>query len=545
MKATTPMPLVGQAEERARAGLFAKDAVPLVLDNLSRDLTAVGVTAEQLLSHYGRAVDNPKRVDDAREAVHRVLAGDRDPDLLRPLVEVLYFSGHQRLLAKHHILFPAYNILDEYFSNTTAPWGPVVLPRPRVANRHWFLFGRRIGFPIGVPASVLTANARWIQYFASNGFNVLTYKTVRSRAHSPNQPPNWAFVPNLREPLPLIKDPFSRRFTVHANPSDWVDAGSRDVSTTNSFGVPSPEPHEWQADVENALNVLADDQLLIISVMGDDYEAFPSRRSVLISDYVTVARLAESAGADFIELNLSCPNSLDDTESTVKPPLCLDVDATSDIIQAVKSELRPSTRLIAKLAYLDAPRLSTLVGRIAKYVDGISGINTLQCDVLRNGDPTFPGRPQAGVSGIAIRKYALDFVKNLVRFRLESGEGFEILAMGGVTDPSSFEALYTAGGSAVQTASGSFANPFLAQECVEVLGERLPEVPPLSRRLEQSIGSAIVELVREYASVNAYVLAKLLPIPEGDTLRIISALEKAGRLERMTESGGTRYRVPA
>jgi tRNA-dihydrouridine synthase len=46
--------------------------------------------------------------------------------------------------------------------------------------------------------------------------------------------------------------------------------------------------------------------------------------------------------------------------------------------------------------------------------------------------------------------------------------------MGGVTDPASFEALFALGADAVQSASGAFANPYLARDCVAALGETLP-----------------------------------------------------------------------
>jgi dihydroorotate dehydrogenase len=46
--------------------------------------------------------------------------------------------------------------------------------------------------------------------------------------------------------------------------------------------------------------------------------------------------------------------------------------------------------------------------------------------------------------------------------------------MGGVTDPASFAALYGAGADAVQSASGAFADPFLARDCIAAYGDTLP-----------------------------------------------------------------------
>lgn len=530
MNTTVPVPIESNPELRSDLGLFAAKDVDTVVDNLRQDLLARGTTPETLLEAYTAAVSSPERREEAEQTIAQFLNRELDGSALRRLVEVMYFAGYQRYLAKHHIRFPSYNILDEYFVNATAPWGPVVLPRPEVSTRHWTLFGQRIGLPIGVPASVLTGNARWIQYYSSNGFNVLTYKTVRSRRWRPNEPPNWAFVPNEKKPFAVTDE----QYTVHADPLDWVDPGERDVTTTNSFGVPCPDPVEWKADLYNALKVIASDQVLIVSVMGEDYDESPARLTVLADDYAKTALHAEAAGASIIELNLSCPNSLDPTESRVKLPLCFDVDATARILEEVKSRLSSQTRLVAKLAYLDEARLNGLIHRIAPMIDGVAGINTLQCTVLRDSDdPTFPGRgvPWAGVSGIAIRDYAKDFVFRLARLRVETGKYFEILGMGGVTDPASFEALYLLGASAVQSATGAFANPFLASECVESLGNSLPLVPPiLDDELASTLKTTIVAIAAECPAITKYEIASSLPLRPPQTFDLLEDLVRSGEL---------------
>lgn len=534
MKATTPIPLRDSTEPRSAAGLFVEADTGRVVANLKLDLEAAGVTVEEIVRRYALGVPSADRMARARGALERLLTGISDLDDLKVLVEALYFAGHQRLLAKHHIRFPAYDILDEYFTNVTAPWGTDVLPRPRVQGRSWSLFGRRIGFPIGVPASVLTANAKWIHYFASNGFNVLTYKTVRSRAWAPYERPNWAFVPDARKPFPLDRS----EFTVHADPWDWVDPGTRDVTTTNSFGVPSLEPHEWMADLEKALTVLADDQLLIVSVMGDHYGAGQPRLQDIATDFARTAKLAEQAGAEIIELNLSSPNSLDSESRGVKPPLCMDVGVAEQIVKEVRDALDGRTQLVAKLSYLGEQPLADLVNRIAPFVDGISGINTLQCVVRRTDDsPTFPRRQRAGVSGIAIRDYARDFVARLARLRAECGSYFEILGMGGVTDPSSFQDLYALGASAVQTATGAFANPLLASECVTALGSSLPETPAIiDPDLKMALRTAIIEAAAD-REITPYEVAALLPIRPSQTFDVFDSLVSDGELAASKETG--------
>jgi dihydroorotate dehydrogenase len=400
----------------------------------------------------------------ARGLARRLAAGDVADDDLPLLTRVLFLAGHAGVLAAAGVPTPAYDVLGSYRDNLTTPVGPRLARRPVAGGRRWRVLGRDVGFPIGVPACVLNGGEAWVRHFAANGYSVLTYKTVRSRAHEPNAQPNWVFAARLTQPLPP-----GAAAEVTADPWDWVPPGSPGVSTVNSFGVPSPAPEEWMADLERSLAAVDDDQLLLVSVMGE------GDGTALVDDFARTARLAEEVGASVVELNLSCPNTLSTSAAGVKPPLCLDADATVAVVEGVRRALDDRTGLVAKLSWLDEPRLAALVPRLAPLVDGVAGINTLQSRVRRSdGEPTFPGRELAGLSGIAVRDSALDFTRRLVALREAGGRRFDVLAMGGVTDSVSFEALFALGADAVQSASGAFADPFLARDCVEALGGSLP-----------------------------------------------------------------------
>ena len=401
----------------------------------------------------------------ARGLAGRLAAGDAG-DADRPLLtRVLFLAGHGSVLAAHGVPTPAYDVLGSYRDNLTTPVGPRLAERPVAGGRRWRVLGREVGFPIGVPACVLNGGEEWVRHNAGNGYSVLTYKTVRSRAHEPNTQPNWVFA--ARQPQSL---PPGAAAEVTADPWDWVEPGSPDVSTVNSFGVPSPAPEEWMADLERSLAAVDDDQLLLVSVMGE------GDGTGLVDDFARTARLAQEAGAPVVELNLSCPNTLSPSAAAgVKPPLCLDADATVAVVEGVRRALDDRTGLVAKLSWLDEARLSGLVPRLGPLVDGVAGINTLQSRVVRSdGRPTFPGRELAGLSGAAVRDSALDFTRRLVALREAGGRHFDVLAMGGVTDPASFAALFALGADAVQSASGAFADPYLAHDCVAALGETLP-----------------------------------------------------------------------
>lgn len=405
----------------------------------------------------------------ARGLAGRLAAGDVGDDDLPLLTRVLFLAGHAGVLAAAGVPTPAYDVLGSYRDNLTTPVGPRLARRPVAGGRRWRVLGRDVGFPIGVPACVLNGGEAWVRHFAANGYSVLTYKTVRSRAHEPNAQPNWAFAARQTQPLPP-----GAAAEVTADPWDWVPPGSPEVSTVNSFGVPSPTPDEWMADLERSLAAVDDDQLLLVSVMGE------GDGTALVDDFARTARLAEEVGASVVELNLSCPNTLSTSAAAgVKPPLCLDADATVAVVEGVRRALDDRTGLVAKLSWLDGPRLAALVPRLAPLVDGVAGINTLQSRVRRSdGEPTFPGRAVAGLSGAAVREPALDLTRRLVALREAGGHSFAVLAMGGVTDAASFAALFDAGADAVQSASGAFADPFLARDCIAALGSTLPRSVP-------------------------------------------------------------------
>ncbi|MGY1916414.1 dihydroorotate oxidase [Blastococcus sp. SYSU DS0973] len=395
----------------------------------------------------------------ARLAADRAGAAD-----LPLLTRVLFFAGHADVLAATGSPVPAYDVLGGFRDNLARPLGPRLPARPTAGGRRWRLLGRSVGFPIGVPACVLNGSEAWVRHNVANGYSVLTYKTVRGREHPPNEQPNWTFAP--RETGSLAPGAAA---DVVSDPWDWVPPGSPAVSTVNSFGVPSPAPAEWMADLERALAAVGDDVLLLVSVMGE------GNGTDLVEDFARTARMAEEAGAPVVELNLSCPNTLDASASGVKPPLCLDPDATVTVVEAVRRALDDRTALVAKLSWLDEPALAALVPRLTPLVDGIAGINTVQSRVRRSdGAATFPGRELAGLSGVAVREPAVDFTRRLVALRAGGSRHFDVLAMGGVTDPGSFEALFALGADAVQSAAGAFADPFLAQRCIAALGQALP-----------------------------------------------------------------------
>src|SRR5205085_2457229 len=86
----------------------------------------------------------------------------------------------QPLLAAYDIPHPSYNYFEDFRGNSDGPWDRLPQTWQAPTPALWTVLGFDVGFPLGVPASVLTSTARWIDYYARCGFNVLTFKTVRS-----------------------------------------------------------------------------------------------------------------------------------------------------------------------------------------------------------------------------------------------------------------------------------------------------------------------------------------------------------------------------
>jgi dihydroorotate dehydrogenase len=379
-------------------------------------------------------------------------------------------------------LEPIYDYGKSFSENYAAPatHAEPLLAGVADAERARTLLGRNVGYPIGVPASPLTANAGRISTLAAQGLNVLTYKTVRSEARPAFPAPNWFFVKGLTESLPT--NAVAHEITVETAGITPPDTGP--YSMVNSFGMPSPDPTEWTADVREALESLRSDQLLIVSVVGT-FERY--KGAELLEDFVRVAQLAEETGVSAIELNLSCPNTLADEGKGMGPPICHSAKDTRDIVKAVKGELNSKTKLVAKLGYLGPVRLAEVVDGIAADVDAIAGINTLQVKVdSPSGGPAFRGtpgdpkrdRPKAGLSGVAIRGLALEFVNELARLRREREWTFDIIGMGGVMSSHDVRALMASGADAVQATCVVANNIRFAQKLIkerEALGAALED----------------------------------------------------------------------
>ena len=190
---------------------------------------------------------------------------------------------------------------------------------------------------------------------------------------------------------------------------------------------------------------------IIVNVPGENPE-----------DFAYVARrLAESGGADAIELNISCPNVSHGLDYATQPHL------TAEVIAAVKAVT--DLPIIAKLS----PNV-TDIRPIAKAAedagaDAISLINTVIGTAIDARKRTFKlANKTGGLSGPAIKPIAL-----LAVYRVAQTVNVPIIGMGGIMNATDAIEFILAGATAVAAGTVNFVNPLAAIEIADGIADYL------------------------------------------------------------------------
>ena len=122
--------------------------------------------------------------------------------------------------------------LDRTFEQNAAAGPYFAGPYPDVPSTPMKDFlGYRVASRFGIAAS-LVLNERWFELYSRLGFDLLTYKTIRSRERRAHPPPNWLYLdePNLADAARLS----SAIGDLPATPLTATAAGS--------IGMPSSAP---------------------------------------------------------------------------------------------------------------------------------------------------------------------------------------------------------------------------------------------------------------------------------------------------------------
>ncbi|MFK8111359.1 MAG: hypothetical protein AB8B91_04135 [Rubripirellula sp.] len=321
-----------------------------------------------------------------------------------------------------------------------------VLPAvPAVSGDHWFC-NRKVGSPLGVSAGPLL-NGKWCLYYAALGFDVLTYKTVRSssRACYP--------LPNL---LPVDVEVMRG-----GEPSVSAER-SMSGSWAVSFGMPSAEPESWRRDVQATRDSLPASKVLSVSVVGTVQDGWGMEE--LASDYARCAKWAVESGADCVETNFSCPNVSSCDGQLFQSP------ENSRLIARVLREAIGDTPLIIKVGHLTSvPEIERLVDAIGNDVDAISMTNSIATRVVEaDGATMFDGQPR-GICGDAIRVASIEQTRQFANVIRSRSMDLKLIGVGGIRSAQHIREYMDAGAHACHLATSAMVDPMIGIEIRKVM----------------------------------------------------------------------------
>lgn len=333
---------------------------------------------------------------------------------------------------------PRYDIRESYQWNYEHAPEPVTVNVPATQGE-WTFCGRPIGAPLGVAAGPLL-NGRWCLYYASLGFDVVTYKTVRSGAR-PCYP-----LPNL-QPVDFG--------TMYGGESG-LSAGTEFAgSWAISFGMPSQPPDVWREDVAETRRRLPPGKLLNVSVVGTVQPGWSLED--LADDYALCARQAAESGADSVEINLSCPNV-----ATCDGQLYQQPREAALIAGRVRAAIGPLP-LVAKIGHIaDGALLPSVVDALAESVDALATTNCLAATVIDSaGRNLFDGQPR-GIGGRAILEASLRQTEEIADRAALRNLPLRVIGVGGAFSTDDVRRYLSAGAEAVHLATAAMIDPEVA-----------------------------------------------------------------------------------
>lgn len=299
--------------------------------------------------------------------------------------------------------------------------------------------GLPMASPLGVPAGPLL-NGKWCLYYAALGFDVLTYKTVRSRYRQCYDLPNLLPVncPSLTGDETMLPA-----------------ADEMNGSWAVAFGMPSREPDYWRPDIEATRRRLPTEKLLNVSVVGtvDDSMSLQD----LADDYARCAKWAVESGADTIECNFSCPNVATCDGQLYQQPADAALAA-----ETVKSAIG-ATPLILKIGHASSRELlAELLAAVAPFTSAVAMTNSVAARVQneKSGDLYFAGEKR-GICGAATLEPSLEQVKTCAEIVAANGLDLELIGVGGASNATDVKRYLAAGASAVHIATAAMIDPLV------------------------------------------------------------------------------------
>lgn len=314
--------------------------------------------------------------------------------------------------------------------------------------------GLPVRSPIGVAAGLLV-NSKWIETYARLGFDILTYKTVRSSHRDCYPLPNWVRI-QLDGPLP--PDP-----NAVLHPQEDVESDPEQATWAVCFGMPSKAPEVWRPDVARAKSSLLPGQLLNVSVVGTPDGS--NSLEALADDYARCASWAVESGADLIEANFSCPNVC-----SAEGQIYHDLDASRYIATVIRQAIG-STPLLIKAGYIaDQKQLGDFLECLSSTADCVVLVNAIQRPVLtQDGQPVFGKFERVGILGRAIHDDCVRMVTQATEVAAQRQLPIKVAGVGGVATAEDAKQFLDAGAEVVFLGSAPMVKPLLAQEIKKAL----------------------------------------------------------------------------
>ncbi len=344
---------------------------------------------------------------------------------------------------------PIYNITKSYeYNSVHGPFFDEQLPEREFLPRdQWIDFlGVKVASPLGVPAGPLL-NSKWTTLAARLGFDIVTYKTIRSREKQAHPVPNIIYL-DAHEKL---DDPTEKIVEKITQPKL-----KEDIAITNSFGMGCPGPDYLLEDIARAKSELADGRVLIVSVVGT-----PREGENFVDDFARAAAIAKEAGAEIIEANFSCPNVGKSTEGSIYH----DPSSVEEIASRVVKEIGDLPLIVKVGWYEDEAKMKEVLTAAARAgARAVCGINTVGRKVVKaDGSSALgPTRETSGVCGGPIRKFALDFLGKARKIIDEEKLDLTLMGVGGAIEAEHFDQFLDAGAEVAMSATGMMWDPYLA-----------------------------------------------------------------------------------
>ena len=178
----------------------------------------------------------------------------------------------------------------------------------------------------------------------------------------------------------------------------------------------SENPVETDFDILRRLKQNYPTKVVIASIMGQDEQ-----------EWIKLAKMAEEAGCDAVELNFSCPQmKYKGMGSDVGQSPELVNTYTACVKSSVKIPVIP--KMTPNITHISEPAMAC----IEAGADAISAINTIKSVTMTAESEVAGQRTISGYSGRGVRPIALRHILELAQMRDSSNSQFELSGIGGI-----------------------------------------------------------------------------------------------------------------